>query len=85
MRPLHRLLQPGGFVFFQRLEIVQPPQKEKVRNLLNDFERIGNPPGPEGIPDPIDLILDVTGYHCEIVRSGEPSLRGTRPTAGSGD
>jgi hypothetical protein len=34
--------------------------------LFNDFEWIGNSPGPKRIPYPIDLIFDVTRYHSEI-------------------
>ena len=81
---LNGLLQPRRFVFFQRLEVIQPAKEKKVRDLLNNFERIGNASRPEGIPDPIDLIPDVTRYHAEI-RLLETACREASFPAGSID
>ena len=61
--PLHRLFERGGFVLLQRVQVVQPPQEEQVGDLLDDFERVGDPPGPEGVPDAVDLIAEFTGEH----------------------
>jgi hypothetical protein len=42
------------------VQIVQPPQKQQIGDLLDDFERVGDPPGPEGVPDAVDLIAKFT-------------------------
>lgn len=63
--PLDRLLQPGGLVFFQRLQVVQPTEKEEIGDLLDDLQGVGNAAGPEAVPDRIDLALDFTGDHVQ--------------------
>lgn len=42
--PFHRLLRTIGFVLFQSVQIIQPPQKQQLRDLLNDFQWIANTP-----------------------------------------
>jgi len=32
-------------------------------DLLDDFERVGDPPGPEGVPDSVDLVFQFTVDH----------------------
>jgi hypothetical protein len=61
--PLDGLLQSGGFQFFERLQLVKPLDKKQVSNLLDDFQRIRNPAGPERIPDLIDLASNIVGEH----------------------
>ena len=40
-----------GFVLLQRVQVVEPLDEKQVGDLLDDFERIGDAAGPEGIPD----------------------------------
>ena len=61
--PLDRFLQPSGFVFFQRVQIVEPLDEKQVSDLLDDFQRIGDAAGPEGIPDWINLVTNFVGKH----------------------
>ena len=61
--PLDGLLQPSGFQFFERLQLVKPLDEKQISDLLDDFQRIGNPAGPEGIPDLIDLVTNFVGKH----------------------
>ena len=61
--PLDGLLQPSGFQFFERLQLVKPLDEKQIGDLLDDFQRIGNPAGPEGIPDLIDLVTNFVGEH----------------------
>ncbi len=58
-----RLLQPDGFEFFERVQLVQTLDEQQVSDLLDDFERVGDPAGPEGIPDLVDLIANFAGEH----------------------
>ena len=39
------------------------PQKEQVGDLLDDFNGVGDAAGPEGVPDLIDFVAQVTGEH----------------------
>ena len=54
----HRRLEPGGFVLFQRMQVVQATEKEQVRDQLDHFEWVGDAARPERVPDLIDLALD---------------------------
>lgn len=60
---LHRLLFPVGLQFLGNFLFVQSLEKEKVGNLLNDFERVGDAARPESIPDLIDLTANFAGKH----------------------
>jgi hypothetical protein len=62
-RVLYRFLEPGGLVLLQGMEIVEAPQEQEIGDLLDYLERVGNAPGPEGIPDAVDLIPDLAGEH----------------------
>ena len=63
---LHRLLFAIGLQFLGNLLFVQSLEKEKVGNLLNNFERVGDASRPEGIPDLIDLTTNFAGKHRSI-------------------
>jgi hypothetical protein len=52
-----RSLFLGNFLFVQSLK------KEKVGDLLNDFERVGDATRPEGVPDLIDLTANFASKH----------------------
>jgi hypothetical protein len=45
------------------VQVVEPAQEEQVRDLLDDLERVRNAAGPEGVPDPVDLALELAGQH----------------------
>ena len=64
---LHRLFEPGGLVLIQRVKVVQTAQEEQVGDLLDDLQGVGDTTGPEGVPDLVDLALDVAGDHVEVV------------------
>jgi hypothetical protein len=72
---LDGLLEPGGLVLLQRVQVVEPAQEEQVGDLLDDLERIGDAAGPEGVPDPVDLALQFTSEHRELVRRGTCTAR----------
>jgi hypothetical protein len=55
--------ETGGFIFLERVEIVEAPQEEQLGDLLDDFEGIGNAAGPEGVPEGVDFTADVAGEH----------------------
>ena len=56
---LDRLLEPGGLVLLERVQVVEPAQEQQVGDLLDDFERVGDAAGPEGVPDAVDLAFGV--------------------------
>ena len=60
---LHRLFERAGFVLFERLQVIQPLEKEEVGDLLDDFEGIGDATGPEGIPEGIDFTANFAVEH----------------------
>jgi hypothetical protein len=47
------------------VQVVQPAQEEQVGDLLDHLQRVGDAAGPEGVPDLVDLALDVAGDHLE--------------------
>ena len=61
--PLDRHLETGRFQLFERLQLIQPLDEKQIRDLLDDFQRIRNPAGPESIPDLVDLIADFIYKH----------------------
>jgi hypothetical protein len=64
--PLDGLFQPSGFQFFQRLQLVKPPDEQQISNLLDDFQRIRNPAGLERVPDLIDWASTIVGEHGNL-------------------
>ncbi len=66
--PFHRLLESIGLVLLQLVQVIESADKKQLRDLFDHLQRIRNAAGPEGAPNAIDLILDVTGDHglpCE--------------------
>ena len=61
--PLDGLLQPSGFQLFESLQLIKPLDEQQIGDLLDDFQRIGNSPGPEGIPDLINLVTNFVRQH----------------------
>jgi hypothetical protein len=60
---LQGLLEAGGSVFFQGVQVVQAAQEEQIGNLLDDFDGVGDAAGPEGVPDLVDFAFEVAGEH----------------------
>jgi hypothetical protein len=50
------LVEPSCLEFLYGLKLVQPPEEEEVFDLLNDLPAVGDPAGPEGIPNPVNLV-----------------------------
>lgn len=66
---LDGLAEAGGFALFEFLDFVEALQEEQVGDLFDDFDRVGNAAGPEGIPDAVDLIADIAGEHWSLLLS----------------
>ena len=56
-------LEPVGLVLLEGVELIQPLDEEQVGELLDDGERIGDAPGPEGVPDAVDFGFDFACDH----------------------
>lgn len=54
-----REFQAGGFVLLQRMQVIEPLQEQQVSDLLDDFERVGDAAGPEGISEGVNLAEDI--------------------------
>ena len=42
--PLNGRLQPRRFQLFESLQLIQPLDEKQISDLLDHFQRIGNPP-----------------------------------------
>jgi len=69
--PRYRLLHAGGFVLFQRVQVVQAPHEQQVRDLLDDLDWIGDAARPESVPNLANLTLDCPGDHELRLYRGE--------------
>ena len=65
-RLLDRLAGAGGLVLPARVQLVQSLDEEQVGKLFDDRERIRDAAGPHGVPDSVDLGLQLTGDHDSI-------------------
>ena len=65
-RLLDRLPGAGGLVLLARVQLVQPLDEQQVGELLDDRERVRDAAGPQGVPDSVDLGLQLTGDHDSI-------------------
>jgi hypothetical protein len=50
-----------SLAFLQRFQLIQPPNKQQVGELLPHLQRVGDATAPEGIPDPVDLVAQLAG------------------------
>src|SRR5207249_10111636 len=74
---LDALPRPRRLALLQRVQLVEPFDEQKIRQLLDDRERVRNPAGPHRVPDAIDLGSEVTGDHAfplMLVRDAPPSF-----------
>ena len=74
--PLHRLLEPVGLVFLQRVHVVEPADEQQVGNLLHHLQRVRDAAGPKCVPDAVDLGLDVACDHLRGFQIGPASFAG---------
>ena len=61
--PFYGRLQARRFQLFESLQLVETLDEKQIGDLLNDFQRIRNPAGPEGIPDLVNLVANFVGQH----------------------
>lgn len=59
----HRLLGSLAPALLPGFQLIQPPNKQQVGELLQHLQRVGDAAAPEGIPDPIDLVAQLAGEH----------------------
>ena len=50
-----------GFLFLNRLQLIEALDEEQVGHLLDDLHGVGDAAAPEGVPDLVDLTLEGTG------------------------
>jgi len=56
---------------------VKTTKKEQVGDLLDDLDGIGDPSGPEGVPDSVDLVSYFPGQHSvSDPRKGRSRMNG---------
>jgi hypothetical protein len=60
---LEGLLEAARAVLLEGLELVESPDEQEVGDLLDDLDGVADAPGPEGVPDAVDLALEVSGDH----------------------
>jgi hypothetical protein len=60
----HRALDLGpgdaGLLLGQRLNVVEAADEQQVGDLLDDLQRVADAARPEGVPDAVDLALQLT-------------------------
>src|SRR5439155_17617598 len=61
------------------LQVVQPSDKHKVRDLLDDLERVRDAAGPERVPDLVDPAPELARDHVH------PSVASRCPFAPAGN
>ncbi len=49
--------------FLQGFQLIQPPNKQQVGELLQHLQWVGDAAAPEGIPDSVDLVAQLAGEH----------------------
>lgn len=64
---LDGLLEPVRLRLFQGLGVVQPAHEQKISNLLDHLERVGDATRPERVPHPIDFRTQLTRQHAVAV------------------
>ena len=71
--------QARGFVFLQRVQIVEAFEEQQVGDLLDDFERIGDAASPEGIPECVNFAANFAGEHgLYFCRKSDTDITKTR-------
>jgi hypothetical protein len=45
------------------VQVVEALEEEQVGDLLDDFQRVGDAAGPEGVPEGVDFGADFAGEH----------------------
>ena len=63
IRQLHSTLESGGLALLQGVQLVEPAEEKEIGDLLDHFERVRDPAGPEGVPDLINLVAYFASQH----------------------
>ena len=71
-RLLDRAAGAGGPVLFAGVQLVEALDEEQVGELLDDRERVRDAAGPHGVPDSVDLGLQLAGDHDSPSRLASP-------------
>src|SRR5262249_3830602 len=61
--PLERLAGATGLLLLPRLGDVEHPQEHQERDLLDDRQRVRDPALPELGPEPVHVVLQLSGDH----------------------
>ena len=61
----------AGLLLGQRLDVVEAADEQQVGDLLDDLQRVADAAGPEGVPDAVDLALQLTRDHRGDSMTGE--------------
>ena len=62
--PRHRPSEAGCLAFLQLLHLVKALEEEQIRDLLDNVYGVGDAARPEGVPDTIYLIANITCEHA---------------------
>ncbi len=85
-RLLDRAAGAGGLMLRACVQLVQTLDEEQVGELLDDRERVRDAAGPHGVPDSVDLGLQLAGDHDAIslvsVESSKPRDLEVKPVPG---
>jgi len=64
-----RAVEASGFVFFEGMKIVETAKEEKIRDLFDHFQRVGDATGPKDIPESVDLVFNFASNHEKKAKS----------------
>jgi len=68
-----------AIVLLVGVEVIEPLQEVQVDDLLDLFEWIGYPAGPEGVPDSVNLVANIAGEDPAI---GPRAIKGPQVWGG---
>jgi hypothetical protein len=66
---LDGLLEAARAVLLEGLELVESPDEQEICDLLDHLDGVADATGPEGVPDAVDLALEVSGDHTSHRRA----------------
>jgi len=72
-RVLDRATIDTRLLLREHLQVVQAAEEQEVGDLLDHLEGVADPAGPEGVPDAIDLALEVPSDHRQDPTIAPPS------------
>ncbi len=57
------LVEDQGAALLQALGLIQAADEQQIGKLFHHLHGVGDAPGPEGVPDGIDLAAQLSGKH----------------------